>query len=334
MPISQPLPGAVLDPSSPLYPDVLAVLGNDGTGEIATNYTTGSNHALLNGAPPPLWGAGPYGGSCLTFDGQQNKLVVANYPALQLGETFSMNCMIYVTDWQNSAWPYITGVLGKTTNCYQFRFGDGTMGDMGMLSIVLTDGSTWHWAACTSAMATNSWHHIGATSDGSTLRVYIDGQVAASAAGVVRPQVNTNDLWIGREYDDTCDRVLNGSLENVQIANACFSAAQEASWYANPYQMFYTVLPGKTIAWSAGNVQKIMTTSNCELTFTAPPGPAELWLIITHDSTTQTYNYTWPSSVKWPSAVPLATSNTTGAVDVVRFLYDGTRYLAQGVAGY
>jgi hypothetical protein len=88
----------------------------------------------------------------------------------------------------------------------------------------------------------------------------------------------------------------------------------------------------KTIDWTAGNKQKITTTAACTLTFTPPPGPASLTLIISHDATASVFSYTWPGTVKWPGGVKLATTNTASAVDIVSLVWNGTAYYAAGTA--
>jgi hypothetical protein len=93
----------------------------------------------------------------------------------------------------------------------------------------------------------------------------------------------------------------------------------------------------KTIDWTAnGNKQKITTTGSCTVTFTNPTGPCNLIIRIVHEASTTAYTYTWPATVKWPSGSSgkLATTNTSGSVDIVSFYFDGTNYNAQGAANF
>lgn len=86
----------------------------------------------------------------------------------------------------------------------------------------------------------------------------------------------------------------------------------------------------KTIDWNNGQKQKITTTGSCVLTFTAPAGPCNLLLRIVHEASATAYTYTWPASVKFPGNTDPATTNTSGAVDIVSLYFDGTSYF--GVA--
>jgi hypothetical protein len=90
----------------------------------------------------------------------------------------------------------------------------------------------------------------------------------------------------------------------------------------------------KTIDWTKGNKQKITTTGSCTLTFTAPTKPCSLQLIIIHESSATEYSYTYPAAVKWTYKSKFNTTNASGAVDIVSFLYDGTNYYAMGNANF
>ena len=82
----------------------------------------------------------------------------------------------------------------------------------------------------------------------------------------------------------------------------------------------------KTITWGSSNKQKLTRTGSCTLTFTAPAGPCSLILKLVHEASATAYTITWPATVKWASATAPTLTNTSGAVDIVSFYYDGTNY--------
>ncbi len=86
----------------------------------------------------------------------------------------------------------------------------------------------------------------------------------------------------------------------------------------------------KTINWTNSNKQKITTTSNCTLTFTAPTYPNNLQLIMIHENSTVSYVYTYPGTVKWYGGVKITTTNTANAVDIISLFWDGTNYYTMG----
>ncbi len=84
----------------------------------------------------------------------------------------------------------------------------------------------------------------------------------------------------------------------------------------------------KTINWNLGNKQTITTTGSCTLSFINPMGACNLILRIVHNNTANAYTYSWPSNaqrgeVKWPGGVTPGTTNTSNAVDIISFYFDG-----------
>lgn len=84
-----------------------------------------------------------------------------------------------------------------------------------------------------------------------------------------------------------------------------------------------------TINWaSAQNYKQNEPTGDITYTFSAPPGPCHLQLLIHSDGTSMARTFTWPASVIWYGG-------TWNAIDykkaIINFWYDGTNYHAQGV---
>jgi hypothetical protein len=82
-----------------------------------------------------------------------------------------------------------------------------------------------------------------------------------------------------------------------------------------------------TIDWGAGQKQSVVLSNNTAFTFTAPDGPCNLMLKVTHAANTTTYTPTWAggsTNVDWPAATAPTFTQTSGSVDIVAFYYDGT----------
>jgi hypothetical protein len=82
-----------------------------------------------------------------------------------------------------------------------------------------------------------------------------------------------------------------------------------------------------TIDWGAGQKQSVVLSDNTAFTFTAPDGPCNLMLKVTHAANTTTYTPTWAggsTNVDWPAATAPTFTQTSGSVDIVAFYYDGT----------
>lgn len=82
-----------------------------------------------------------------------------------------------------------------------------------------------------------------------------------------------------------------------------------------------------TIDWRESNKVRLTVTGPLTLSFTAPPHPTNLMLIIDHQSTSAV---TFPASptVKWPGGIVPTLTNTVGAIDIVSLYYDGSTYYA------
>ena len=82
------------------------------------------------------------------------------------------------------------------------------------------------WEGDTGAdVADGTWHHLAYTSDGSTGRLYVDGEEKATHT----PDYNfsSDDLWsLGQEWDSVISELLDGILDDVRIYNRVLSAAE------------------------------------------------------------------------------------------------------------
>lgn len=80
----------------------------------------------------------------------------------------------------------------------------------------------------------------------------------------------------------------------------------------------------QTVDWTvAQNQLQPEPTGAITYTFTAPPGPCHLQLLINSDGTSTAQTITWPASVIWLGATYAGTNNKKS---IVNFWYDGTNY--------
>lgn len=84
-------------------------------------------------------------------------------------------------------------------------------------------------------------------------------------------------------------------------------------------------ISGTAIDWTDSNKQKKDLTANTTFTFTAPPGPCNLVLMLIQDAT-GSRTVTWPAAVKWPGGTAPTLSTAANAEDIVTFYYNGTNY--------
>ena len=78
------------------------------------------------------------------------------------------------------------------------------------------------------AIDTN-WHHIVATYDEATARVYVDGVLKVSTNSTVQLTANSQPLLIGRTTDNV--RIFGGTLDEVAVYPTALSAARIQAHY-------------------------------------------------------------------------------------------------------
>ncbi|MEV1329485.1 LamG domain-containing protein [Micromonospora costi] len=96
-----------------------------------------------------------------------------------------------------------------------------TLGAAGQLASV--EGQT--------VVTPDTWHHLAAVYDGSTISVYVDGRLDGSAATTVNPTDGAGSLKLGARGDDAGTR-LAGMLDEVAVYDHALSAAEVAQHHS------------------------------------------------------------------------------------------------------
>jgi hypothetical protein len=191
-----------------------------------------------------------------------------------------------------------------TTICIGFRTGDLTTASsltVGFYSLL--NSATGKWGFYAGGTADNAFR--GNTRFGSlvapTATVDITGTLAVSGASTFAGAVGLG----------------NNNLTGIKTATFSTSVVNT------------TTTGASTIDWSAGQSQiQNEPTGAITYTFTAPPGPCHLQLLVASDGTSAAYTHIWPANVKWMGATWAQVANKAA---VINFWYDGTDYYAMGV---
>lgn len=135
--------------------------------------------------------------------------------------TVSMEGWVYVNAFKTAS-PYISTVMGieSGTASALLRFGDASLA-ANKLQFVLAIKSSGVFGTTTerklnssTTFNTNSWYHVAATYDGTTMRLYVNGVLDASVS--YSGTVNANAAFnIGYSYDLT--RCLNGKVDELRV---------------------------------------------------------------------------------------------------------------------
>jgi hypothetical protein len=88
--------------------------------------------------------------------------------------------------------------------------------------------NTYYTVSAVGSISTNAWHHLVGTRSGTTLSIYIDGALSATAPGASSTPAN-NALNIG-DYGGSGE-YFGGALDEIRISNM----ARSADWIAAEY---------------------------------------------------------------------------------------------------
>jgi Concanavalin A-like lectin/glucanases superfamily len=94
------------------------------------------------------------------------------------------------------------------------------------------DGSTYV-AVQTPAVTDTNWHHVVASNDGSTAKIYLDGVLKQTASTTLKLTANTKPLNIGRANSN--QYFFNGWLDEVAIYPTALTGATISSHYNSSF---------------------------------------------------------------------------------------------------
>ena len=214
---------------------------DDGAGTATTTNATaideigGNNGALSLGATgntslANAWQSGSSckAGGCVSFDGTDDAMPVADSGSLDLAGA------VTVSAWINSA--NLTGahtILAKRhASLTEANYGFRTTGTD--LDFYWTSGGVWQVRSSSGAgLALNTWYHVAATYDGSsTVAMYVNGSLITSfcTSGTCTGALGTNadTLVIGRA-GDYLGEYFNGKLDDIRMYNRVLSSTEIAS---------------------------------------------------------------------------------------------------------
>jgi hypothetical protein len=193
---------------------------NEGSGQVIHDYSGHHNNGQLGDSPvadghDPTWIPGVFAGSALRFGGDDY---------VQIPDSTSLEPQaITVAAWiRGTSTPgqYKYVVSKGATGCESGSYGLYTSSNGG-LAFYIGDG-TRQFVRSPEAPTTvwdGKWHHAAGTFDGSTVRLFVDGQevghgTPASAGISYNPPDGGG--FIG-DYHGSCDLYLIGDVDGVQI---------------------------------------------------------------------------------------------------------------------
>jgi len=184
---------------------------NENGGTIVTD-AVGTNNGTLTGA---TWAAG-YSGSCLHFNGTSDNVNIPN--AANLNPVSAITMMVWAkTEESRSAKIFEKGDLDG--------HGIGEDPYTGWQGGVRLDNNTSQlvdWGGGVPLL--NQWYHIAMTYDGTTLNLFVNGQLRNSKAATGKLMVNARSLSLGS--DNAQQKFFKGSVDEVKIFNKALTQTE------------------------------------------------------------------------------------------------------------
>ena len=174
-----------------------------------------------------------FGATGIFFDGNSDALTLADHADWDFGTgDFTVDCWYYGNS--ASGYPFIIGSGGDSdgwsfqhynNNSIRFRFGEGSPGDIEVVS--------------TGDMTFGVWHHLAAVVSSGTYYTFFDGKLkntgTVSAATNASSQVS-GILWIGRNTITT-SYYLNGYVDEVRISKGIARWTENFTPPTRPYSI-------------------------------------------------------------------------------------------------
>jgi hypothetical protein len=213
--------------------------GINGTITIGGSGSSTSPGACSSGNAAHAWHNGTTGkyNSSLNVDGTDDRVLVADHPSLE-SPHITVAAWVYKQTADIGGWVGVASRQRGTggADVYFLGYDDSTL-DNYFWGVASSSGDTNVFSTVPSASHVNTWVHIAGTYDGTTARLYLNGQQIGSATGTTGnlPTTESTDHCIGAaENDATSDcnsEYFHGRIDDVRIYNYALTPAQIRTIY-------------------------------------------------------------------------------------------------------
>ena len=188
---------------------------DQGTGNTLPDVSGGGNDGTISGAS---WTSGRTGGG-LSFDGIDDRVMVASSASLELGAQMTLEAWVRPTTEQFDR----RTVVYREGNMYSLYAGHNSRRSLRPSSSIRV-GSSPRSVNSGVSLEPGAWTHLAATYDGARFHLYIDGISVASRdlTGDIKP--STDPLWIGG--NGPLGQYFNGLIDDLRIYNRALSQAE------------------------------------------------------------------------------------------------------------
>lgn len=216
----------------------------------ANDVSDNNNHGTVYGA---TWTTGQVDGA-LNFDGVNNDYVeVPHSPSLEdIVNEITIEAWVYINDFPTADPWYNMQVLQKNGSIYEHAYAMPILGELGIFQgsgirkprrfgLELTLDGQWSGHLLSGGTWSNTlleehvWYHLAATYDGSSIKLYLNGELDASYS--ISGQIETNNYpvrignWLWNDWDR-----FNGVLDEVALHDRALSHEEIQHHYQNGLQ--------------------------------------------------------------------------------------------------
>lgn len=206
-------------------PSLVLSLGfNDGSGSVAINLS-GSPNGILNG---PTWTSSGKYGQALNFDGVNDRVELGNFSVS--GSAITLMAWVRSGNFSNcgsNQCRIISRASGTAEQAHDFMLSTTLVNNATRLRFrIKTDGITNTLIASSGPLSLNTWQHVAAVYDGSTMRLYLNGvQVGSRLKTGVLTITSGLQTWIGAN-PPVAALPWNGQLDEFKIFNRALSVTE------------------------------------------------------------------------------------------------------------
>ncbi len=195
---------------------VAAYSFNEGSGTTVSDSSGNGNNGTISGA---TWTTSGKYGSALSFNGRSSRVIINDSASLHLSSGMTLEAWVSSTS-VPASWE---DVIYKQNDIYFLEAGSGVSKHPPAIGATFASHGDQYLAGV-SSLAANTWTHLAATYDGTTLLLYVNGVQVASRAVSDSITSSTQALQIGG--DAAYGQYFTGIIDEVRVYNLAITAAE------------------------------------------------------------------------------------------------------------
>ncbi len=193
---------------------IAAYAFDEGAGGTLTDRTGNGHNGSISGA---AWAPG-HSGRALTFDGVDDMVTVPDHARLDLTNAFTMEAWVR-PDTLNGWWRMV--LMKEASSSFAYALYASTNAANQPSGWIRGGG-----VVGSSATPVGAWSHLATTYEGGTMRIYVNGQLAATATGIAAARdsagalkIGGNSIWGGEAFDGLIDdvRIYARALSQAEV---------------------------------------------------------------------------------------------------------------------